>query len=71
VLVSRKEGRKEGRKAHQLWPRLCDTSTVTFVWKIGYNLVITDIIRRYWHGDVIEGAMEVCNASAYSATFKG
>jgi len=60
-----------GRKAHQILPVLCDTSALTFARKFGYNFVLANIIRSYWHGDIIEGAMDVCNAAASSATFKG
>jgi hypothetical protein len=40
---------------------LCDISALAFVWKFGYNFVLTHIIRSYWHGDIIEGAMGVSN----------
>jgi len=61
-----------GRKARQLWPMLCDASAVTFAWKIGYNFVMTNIIRScYWYGVVIEGAMDVCNTAVCSAVLEG
>jgi hypothetical protein len=60
-----------GRKAHQLLSMLCDTSVVTFAWKFGCNFVLTNIIRSYWHGVVIGGAMDVWNTAASNATFKG